>query len=207
MFLTRRSLRLLALPGLACCAILSGCASSNPCGGNQEYLAARDRGKLQLPEGVSGSERLGGGTALTIPPAAADAEKLEPQPKCLDQPPPYAPRKAKALSGTAEEAVQVWASAWANGKPDQVAAFYSPQFEATESGGATAYIASVKEQVASGSAPDARLEQLKVVDAGPGRKVATFVQHFGNKAYAKELTLIQDAQGWRIVAERTLREL
>jgi len=92
--LTHCSLRLAVLPGIACVALLSGCATSNPCGGNTEYLTARDRPKLQMPEGVTGSERLGGGTAMNIPPAAPDADKLDPVPQCLDQPPPYATKKA-----------------------------------------------------------------------------------------------------------------
>ena len=57
------------------------------------------------------------------------------------------------------------------------------------------------------TAPDARLEELKTKDAGPDRKVVTFVQRFGKDAYVKELTLMRDAQGWRIVAERTLQKL
>jgi hypothetical protein len=169
-----------------------------------EYLTARDKPKLVLPEGVSGSERLGGGTAMNIPPAAPDAAKLDPQPNCLDQPPPYAPPKKKAMSGSAEEAVQIWAAAWANGKADQVAAFYSPQFTTAAEGGSTAYIADLKQQDASGPTPDPRLEGLRSTDAGSGRQVVTFVQHFGNQTVQKELTLVQDAQGWRIVAERTL---
>ena len=101
----------------------------------------------------------------------------------------------------------VWASAWANRKPEQVAAFYSPEFETSDKGGAAAHIASLKEEVANGDVPDARLEEMKTRDAGPDRKVVTFVQRFGRKAYVKELTLAKDAQGWRIVAERTLQKL
>jgi len=194
---------LLVLAGLAVTA-LAGCATQNPCAEDSEYLAARDRPRLQLPEGVTGSERLGG--TMTIPPAAPDAAKLDPQPQCLDQPPSYFGNKA-VMKGSAEEAVYVWASAWANRKPEQVAAFYSPQFETSDKGGAAAHIASLKEEVANGDVPDARLEEMKTRDAGPDRKVVTFVQRFGRKAYVKELTLAQDAQGWRIVAERTLDSL
>ena len=197
------SLRLLILPGMAVAA-LTGCATSNPCGDNPEYLAAQERTRLQMPEGVTGSERLSGG--MTIPPVAPDPAKLDPAPKCLDQPPAYFGPKA-VMAGSAEEAVYVWASAWSNRKPDQVAAFYSPQFQTAESGGAVAYIEDRKQQVANGDAPDARLEELKTKDAGPDRKVVTFVQRFGKDAYVKELTLAKDAQGWRIVAERTLQKL
>jgi hypothetical protein len=197
------SLRLLILPGLAVAA-LTACASRNPCGDNAEYLAARERPRLEMPEGVTGSERLSGG--MNIPPVASDPAKLDPAPKCLDQPPAYfAPRAV--VAGSVEEAVNVWGSAWANRKPDQVASFYSPQFQSTDKGGATAYIEDLKQQVASGAAPAARLEELKAKDAGPDRKVVTFVQRFGKDAYVKELTLAKDAQGWRIVAERTLQKL
>jgi hypothetical protein len=198
-----RSFRTLVLPGLAVAA-LAGCATPNPCGDDSAYLTARDRPRLQLPEGVTGSERLGG--TMTIPAAAPDAAKLDPQPQCLDQPPSYFGNKA-VMKGSVEEAVNVWASAWANRKPDQVAAFYSPQFETGDRGGAAAYIADLKQEVADGDVPDARLEEMKTRDAGPDRKVVTFVQRFGRKAYVKELTLAKDAQGWRIVGERTLDSL
>jgi hypothetical protein len=197
------SLRLLALSGLTLTA-LTGCATSNPCGDNPEYLTAQERPRLEMPEGLSGSERLGGG--MNIPPAAPDPAKLDPAPKCLDQPPAYFGPKA-VMAGSVEEAVYVWAAAWANRKPDQVAAFYSPQFESAGSGGATAYIEDLRQQVASGAAPDARLEELKTKDAGTDRKVVTFVQRFGKNGYVKELTLAKDAQGWRIVAEQTLKKL
>jgi hypothetical protein len=102
--LIRPSLRLLVLPGLACLAALTGCSTTNPCGGNMDYLTARDRGRLQLPEGVTGSERLGGGTAMVIPPVSDDPEKLDPPPQCLDQPPPYTVKKQPSKPGSTAEA-------------------------------------------------------------------------------------------------------
>jgi hypothetical protein len=199
-----RSFRLLVLPGIGL-TLLSGCATnSNPCGGDSEYMAARERPPLQLPEGVTGSERLGG--TMKIPPVAPDAAKLDPQPLCLDHPPSYFGTKSVA-KGSAEETVYIWAAAWANRKPDQVAAFYSPKFETSEKGGAAAYIAELKEEVATGDAPDGRLEEMKTRELGPDRKVVTFVQRFGRKAYVKELTLEKDGQDWRIVSERTVESL
>jgi len=196
-------LRWLILPGVAFTA-LAGCASQNPCGDNPEYLQARDRTRLQMPDGVTGSERLGSGMA--IPAAAPDPATLDPAPKCLDQPPPYFGKKA-VMAGSAEEAVFVWAAAWSNRKPDQVAAFYSPQFQTTEQGGATAYIEQRKQQVATGKAPDLKLEEVKAVAQGNSRSTVTFVQRFGDGAVRKELTLVKDSQGWRIVAERTIEVL
>jgi hypothetical protein len=194
---------------LACLALaLAGCGTTNPCKvDNPEYLQAKERPRLQMPEGVSGSERLAG-SALVIPPAAADPEKLDPAPRCLDEPPGYfrrvgSPGGAPA-AGTPEEAVNVWAMAWASRKPDQVAAFYSPSFATTQQGGAAAYIEDRRAQVRSGAAPEPRLEDVKVTPQAADRSVVTFVQRFGNDAVRKELTLVRETQGWRIVAERTL---
>jgi hypothetical protein len=37
--------------------------------------------------------------------------------------------------------------------------------------------------------------------------VVTFVQRFGDGGLRKELTLVREAAGWRIVSERTLEVL
>jgi hypothetical protein len=186
--------------GLAAC-------SSNPCKvGNQDYLTARERPRLQMPQGVSGSERLGG-SVLVIPPVSPTPDKLDPAPRCLDDPPNFFRRVGGAVAGSPEEAVNVWAMAWAGRKADQVASFYSPNFQSPEGGGASAYIEQRRQQVASGKAPDPRLDELKTTTQGNDRAVVTFVQHFGDNAVRKELTLQRDPQGWRIVAERTLEVL
>ena len=195
------SYRLLALPGLAIVA-LAGCATQNPCGENPEYMAAQDRPKLQVPEGCPGqraTHRRHGDPAGRPGRRAARSRPQVPRPAAAVL------RQARRTAGSPEEAVYVWAAAWSNRKPDQVAAFYSPQFETTEAGGAASYIDGVRAQVATGPAAEPRLEEMKTVDAGPDRKVVTFVQRFGGDAYRKELTLARDAQGWRIVAERTLQ--
>jgi uncharacterized lipoprotein len=82
-------LRLL-LPALAAVA-LAGCGTTQSCGGNQDYLTAQERPRLDLPPGVMTIERE---APVVIPPAAPDPQKLDPQPRCLDFPPPFfAPRK------------------------------------------------------------------------------------------------------------------
>jgi hypothetical protein len=74
-------------------ALLAGCSTtSRSCGGNQDYLEARERPPLQMPEGVTGSERVGG-QKLVIPPVSPTSEALDPQPACLDDPPGYFKRK------------------------------------------------------------------------------------------------------------------
>ena len=42
---------------------------------------------------------------------------------------------------------------------------------------------------------------------GGDRRVVTFVQRFGDGGLRKELTLVREAAGWRIVSERTLEVL
>jgi hypothetical protein len=193
----------LLLPGL-CLALLSGCGTTRQCADNTDYLQARDRPKLQMPEGVMGSERIGG---LAIPPVDPDPVRLDPVPRCLDEPPSFFGRRG-ATAGVAADAVEdvviVWATAWADRKPDAVAAMYSSQFEVLGEGGAAAIIEQRREQVRSGKAPDARIDDIDVTTVGADRRVVSFVQRFGDAAVRKELTLVREAQGWRIVSERTL---
>jgi hypothetical protein len=201
------SLRLFALPVLSL-ALLAGCSliggNRNPCkDGNADYLAAIERPRLQLPEGVSGSERLGGGV-LAIPTADPNPDKLDPAPACLDQPPGFF-RRAGGVADAAEDAVNAWANAWANRKANQVAAFYSPNFQAE--GGSAAFIDQRRQQVESGTAPKAELEETTLSVTAPDRRVITFVQRFGENAVRKELTLVREAPGWRIVSERTIEVL
>ena len=54
------------------------------------------------------------------------------RPRCLDEPPGFFRRTGGAVAGSPEEAVNVWAMAWASRKADQVAAFYSPAFQSHE---------------------------------------------------------------------------
>lgn len=206
------TIRSLLLASLA--LVLAGCGTTKTCQvDNADYLLAKERPRLQLPEGVQGSERLVAGS-LAIPPVGPNPDKLDPVPRCLDEPPSFFGRKsgpggagAGPVAGSPEEAVNVWAMAWASRKPDQVAAFYSPEFQTGEEGGAAAFIEQRKQQVASGKSPDPRLDEVKAVSQGSNRSTVTFVQRFGEGAVRKELTLVRDAQGWRIVAERTLEVL
>jgi hypothetical protein len=66
--------------------MLTACNSTPKCVGDDEYLQAVDRRRLDLPANVTASERM---APLVIPPAAPDSEQLEPAPNCLDEPPPY----------------------------------------------------------------------------------------------------------------------
>jgi len=191
---------------LAAAMLVTGCGTSNPCKiSNPAYVTAKDRPRLQMPDGVPGSERLSTG-GLIIPPVAPDTAKLDPAPRCLDEPPSFFGRKG-VVADSAEEAVNAWAAAWASRKPDAVAAMYSPNFQAAEEGGSSAFLEQRRQQVSSGRTPEARLDDMSVTAVGADRRIVTFVQRFGDNAVRKELTLVREANGWRIAAERTVEVL
>jgi hypothetical protein len=192
----------LFLPALSLLA-LSGCGTTQSCGGNQDYLKAEERPRLQLPPDVMASERI---APVVIPPPAPDAQKLDPVPRCLDYPPMYFAKKGK-VADSAEEAVNAWAAAWAARKPDAVMQIYSPSFQAPGEGGSAAFLQQREDQVATGRAPSATLQDLTVTSQGTDRRVVTFIQVFGQDRIRKELTLVREGQAWRIVSERTIEVL
>ena len=182
--------------------LLSGCSSTTyTCSGNGEYLSAKDRPRLQMPAGVAASEKLEGG--LVIPPPPQATAKLDPAPKCLDEPPSYFGPRKEVAADSVEATVNSWAAAWAAKNAEAVAGLYSQQFQATE-GGAGPFLEQRRQEVATGNAPAPKLEEMNVLVAGNDRRVVTFVQRFGDSEVRKELTLKRETPGWRIVAERTL---
>ncbi len=70
--------------------LLAGCHSNPVCESDAEYKTAVNRPRLQLPGNLSASERM---APLVIPPVPASPQKLDPAPRCLDQPPQYFARK------------------------------------------------------------------------------------------------------------------
>jgi hypothetical protein len=198
MRLTLPRLLTLALP----LVVLAGCGTpqSRPCGGNTDYLQAVERPPLQLPPEITPTERI---QPMQIPAVDPNPQTLDPQPRCLDEPPKFFARKAVAAD-PAEEAVRIWAWAWASRKADTVIQMYSPGFEATAEGGAAAFLEQRRQQIETGRAPEPMLEDVTVTAPAPDRRVVTFVQRFGDGAVRKELTLALEGPLWRIVAERTL---
>jgi hypothetical protein len=177
---------------------LAGCSTTSPCGDDEDYVKAVERPRLQLPPDVMASERI---SPVVIPPIAPDTDKLDPEPRCLDYPPPYFARKT-AVGDSAEATVQAWAAAWAARNGDAVLKMYSPSFEASGEGG-SAYLDERRQEVASGPAPSPRLEDMKVTTLGADRRTVSFVQVFGDERVSRELTLVREGEAWRIVAERT----
>jgi hypothetical protein len=195
--------RLLAL-ALAL-ALVAGCGSApRKCGSDSDYLQAVERAPIRLPPEVTPSERI---QPMVIPPVDPNPAKLEPQPRCLDEPPKFFARKAAPAADPAEEAARLWAWAWASRKADTVLQMYSPGFEAAGEGGAAAFLEQRRQQIETGRPPEPKLEDVTVSAAGADRRVVTFVQRFGEGAVRKELTLVREGEIWRIVAERTLEVL
>jgi hypothetical protein len=216
--------RLLAL--VAPLAVLSGCGTTRPCSSDTEYLQAVERQPIQLPPEITPTERM---QPMAIPPVDPNPSQLDPQPRCLDQPPKFFARKAAAAApaaagagaaagaaapaGAADaadpavEAVQLWAWAWASGKTDTVVQMYSPEFQATGQGGSAAFLEQRRQQVQTGRSPEPKLEDVTVTESGADRRVVRFVQRFGEGGVRKEMTLVLEGGLWRIVAERTLEVL
>lgn len=199
MRLTLPRLLVLAMP----LAVLAGCGTTRSCGGDTEYLEAVERPPIKLPPEVTPTERI---QPLVIPPADPDAARLDPPPRCLDEPPRYFARKG-AAADPAEETVRLWAEAWASRKSDTVLQMYSSDFQAAGTGGAAAFLEQRRQQVETGRAPEPRLEDVTVTASGADRRVVTLVQRFGEGAVRKELTLVREGTLWRILSERTLEVL
>jgi len=181
---------------------LAGCGTTRTCEGNAEYLQAVERPPLRLPPEITPTERI---APLAILPVDPNPTRLDPAPPCLDQPPAYFARRG-AVADPAEDVVRAWAAGWAGRNPDAVLQAYSPAFEA-QAGGSAEFMEQRREQVESGRAPAAALEDVTVTAAGADRRVVTFVQRFGEGAIRKELTLAREGSAWRIVSERTLEVL
>jgi len=189
----------LALP----LAALAGCGTTRSCGGDTEYLQAVERPPIQLPPEVTPTERM---QPLVIPPVDPSPTVLDPQPRCLDEPPKFFARKG-AAADSVEEAVRLWAWAWASRKADTVLQMYAPSFQASGEGGTEAFLEQRRQQIETGRPPEPKLEEVTVSTAGADRRVVTFVQRFGEGAVRKEMTLVREGAIWRIVAERTLEVL
>lgn len=187
-------------------ASVAGCSSDSPtraCDGNTEYLTAVERPPLQLPPEITPTERM---QPLAIPPVDPNPTVLDPLPRCLDQPPRFFARKG-TVADPAEEVVRAWNSAWAARQPDAVIGNYSSTFQVPGAAGSAEFLNQREQQVATGPVPDAKLEDVTVTSAGPDRRVVTFTQRFGDGAIRKELTLVKEPAGWRIVSERTIEVL
>ncbi len=183
--------------------LLAGCHSNPACENTKaEYQTAVNRPRLQLPGNLSQSERM---QPLVIPPVPANPQKLDPAPRCLDEPPPYFARKSSAsVAETVEDAVKAWAEAWNGRKVPAVMAMYSPSFQAPGTAGSAEFLQQRSEQVATGRLPAARLEDVQVTAQGADHRTVTFVQRFDDDRVHKELVLVREGGNWRIVSERTL---
>jgi hypothetical protein len=201
MRLTLPRLLLLALP----LAILAGCGTtgSRSCGGEADYLQAVERPPIKLPPEVTPTERI---QPMQIPAVDPNPQALDPQPRCLDEPPRFFARTG-TVADPVEDAVRLWAWAWASRKADAVLQMYSPDFQATGEGGLQAFLEQRRQQVETGRSPEPKLEDVVVTASGPDRRVVTFVQRFGEGGVRKELTLEREGVLWRIVAERTIEVL
>ena len=199
MRLTPLRLLALALP----LAVLTGCSTTRSCDADAEYLLAAERARINLPADITPTERI---QPLVIPPVDPEPTALDPAPRCLDEPPKFFARKG-SVADPVEEALRLWAWAWASRKADTVLQMYSPDFQAAGEGGAAAFLEQRRQQVETGRSPEPKLEEVTVSASGADRRVVTFVQRFGEGGVRKEMVLVREGAIWRIVSERTLEVL
>ena len=184
--------------------VLVGCGAGSRCGGSdQPYLSARNLPLLRVPAEMEIPDRSG---MLQIPDGPAEAPRQVVDGHCIDEPPSYF-GSAGAVAGSAEEAVAIWASAWAARDTAGVRSAYSQRFEAPGEGPTAEWLEQRVEQVATGPVPTARVEDLEIATVGADQRVARFVQRFGSNALRKELVLIREGATWRILSERVIEVL
>jgi len=192
--------RLAAVLMVVALAALSACGGhSRNCENTSDpYLAARSSEPLKVPDGMTQPDR---SAALAVPNPPATSKSGS---GCLAEPPSYF-RSSGTVARSPEEVVASWAQAWAARESDAVIALYSTNFVApTDTAGATAWLEQRREQVATGPVPDSMIEGLAVESDGSDRRVATFVQKFGNNSLRKQLVLVRESSSWRIVEEKVL---
>lgn len=183
-------------------SFLAGCNSSPTCETLKgDYRFAKDQPPLRVPEGMAQPDR---SAALVVPPAATNAAPQQPQRgACLESPPSYF-GSAGRVARTPEQVVASWAQDWADRNADGVLAVYSDAFVAPSDAGRGPWLSERREQIATGPVPSAQLEDLQVRNEGDDRRIVSFKQRFGSNTLRKELTLLREANSWRIVAERVL---
>jgi hypothetical protein len=195
--------------------VLAGCHSNPACDPDAAYTQAVDRPRLQLPGTLSQSERM---APLVIPPQQTDGLKLDPAPRCLDEPPAYYTRKASTAAAagagastlamdSAEDVVRAWAAAWAEQNAAAVLKLYSPSFQPPGVAGSAEFLDQRREEVTTGPAPAAKVDDIHVTAQSADHRTVAFVQRFGGDRVRKELVLVREGGNWRIVAEKTLETL
>jgi hypothetical protein len=194
------SFRFVLLSALLGTVFLSACSSTPKpakCDENQgAYLKAQDRGPLNAPVDAPTDRR----TPLTIPPSNG---KTVDKSVCLQRSPSYF-GTAGRIAASPEEMVADWAQAWTERNSAAVLAMYSTKFSTDAPEGSEAWLAQRGKEVSEGPIPNGRVTNLKIVQQGNDRRVASFVQHFGTTSVQKELNLVRDAGLWKISAERVI---
>ena len=185
-------------------AVVAGCGSDSRCGGtDQPYLAARDLPLLRPPEGMQAPDR---SAMLEIPASPAGTPQLVVAGRCLDEPPSYF-GESGAVAGSAEEALAIWAAAWATRDAATVRGSYSARFEAPGQAASAEWLEQRVEQVATGPVPAQQLDEVEIATIGADQRVARFVQRFGDNAVRKEVVVVREGATWRIVSERVIEVL
>jgi hypothetical protein len=186
---------------LSLLVVLGACRSTPKpakCEANKgAYLTAIEHAPLTTPTGLETPDRR---TALTVPPG--NGKSIDKQ-ACLQRAPSYF-GTAGRIAASPEETVADWAQAWADRNSTAVLAMYSSKFVTDAPAGAEAWLAQRAIEVNEGPLPNGRVLDLKIIQQGSERRLAAFVQRFGNNGVHKELKLLRDAGVWKISSEQVM---
>lgn len=195
--LTRFSL----IPLLGILLMLGACNSTPKpaeCDENQgDYLKAQDGTPLQAAPGSEAPDRR---NVLVVPAGKRTVDTTV----CLQRAPSYF-GTAGRIAASPEEMVADWAQAWTDRNATAVIAMYSPQFETDAPSGSAAWLEQRRAEVTNGPLPNPRVTNLQILQQGNDRRLASFVQRFGDVLVHKELNLLRDVGLWKIANERVIK--
>ena len=206
-------------PSRSCAAalllLLAGCRSNPACNPEAEYTQAVERPRLQLPGTLAQSERM-----APLRNSAPAGRSRETRPGSAVSGRAAALLHAQGLDGldgcagaatlamdSAEDVVHAWAVAWSEQNAPALLKFYSPSFQPPGVAGSAEFLDQRREDVTTGPAPAAKVDDIRVTAQSADRRTVTFVQRFGGDRVRKEMVLVREGGNWRIVSEKTLETL
>ncbi len=98
----------------------------------------------------------------------------------------------------------MWAQAWSERNTERMMSVYSQRFEAPADTPSAAWLEQRREQVATGPVPAPGVQNLRVTQPQPDRRVITFAQRFDGNTIRRELRFVRENGFWRILAERVI---
>ncbi len=160
---------------------------------SSDYLHTEDHPPLKIPPGADTPDRR---NLFVVP----EVKHNDVKGKCLDKPPSYFGQTGR-VAASPEETVADWAQAWSERNVEGVLSMYSTSYG---SSGTVIPLEQRRTEIATGTLPEGRIKGLKVSVIDNDHRLARFTQKFGDTVVTKELTLVRESGGWKIVDEKVI---